>query len=181
MTRELRWGETPWDHLNHEELLRTVQRLYAALQAASGVVDMARTNDAWPHLNSETPQERIGAEIDRIAQELPFWGKDGRGGRAHEMARQALELDTDYGDTLYRSFFRYAHDLLFHERSGVRIGFGWVVCDTCGQMIGRRLRDNNNYLLGKPCAAHGMGKSNCTGVFRAIQWSDLRLREEPTP
>ena len=127
-------------------------------------------------MNSETPQDRIGAEIDRIAQDLPFWGKDGRGGRAHEMARQALELDANYGEDLYRSFFRYAHDLLFYERSGVRIGFGWVVCDVCGQMIGRGSRDDSNRLSGEPCAAHGIGKPGCTGVFRPLQWSDLAPR-----
>lgn len=35
-----------------------------------------------------------------------FWPRrlaaDGRGGRAYEVARQALELDADYGDSLYR-------------------------------------------------------------------------------
>lgn len=152
--KKLEWGQTPWDSLTREELLREVQRMYCALSSLNDIV--------------------LG-ERDRNPDH-PFWGKDGRGGRGVEMANQALSRLDEYDrESVYRSFFRYAYDLLFNEDSGVEIGFRWIVCPKCGVMIGNR----RGASLGVACGNVGL-TSGCDGVFRQIEWSDLEpVKENP--
>jgi len=148
----LRWGETPWDDLSREELLREVQRMYAAVNAMYSALAIVSHGDV-----------------------SGYWGPDGSGGRALEMGRQIEEpLRDRYGDTMFRAFFRYAIDLLFECRPGFRIGYGWVVCPVCGQLsgdyeggshIGKRCAD----LLPRPGPTGGL----CIGVLRPLEWSDL--------
>lgn len=148
----LEWGQTPWDDLSRDELLREVQRMYAAMQALGSVVRMHQHG----------------------SPESPYWGARGVGGRALEMERQIVEpLNALYGDSaLFRSFFRYALDLLF-DSSVYEIGSDWAVCPECGQMVGIRLDPAS----GRPCNSAGLGKPGCQGVLRPIQWSDLERRQ----
>lgn len=149
----LEWGQTPWDGLSRDELLREVQRMYAAVTALGSVVRSHR------HMSPESP----------------YWGTRGVGGRALEMERQIVEpLDTMYGsDALFRSFFRYALDLLF-DCSVYEIGSDWAVCPECGQMVGIRLHS----AAGLPCSSAGLGKPACSGILRPIQWNDLERKEQ---
>ena len=147
--RELEWGQTPWDEMTWPELRREVQRLYSALESARGIMG----------------QHRFAREHS------PFWGPEGVGGRAWEKAQQALAVPFT-SESLYRSFYRYADDLLFEDRNGVQIGFGWVICPKCGTMRGVDARRDK--LIGTPCE-HGV--PDCTGEVRALQWSDLQPKQ----
>lgn len=146
---ELKWGQTPWDDLSKEELLREVQRMYCALSGAYGILQGDQQN---------SPNSL-------------FYGYDGRGGRALEMARQALSRLENYdSEDVYRSFFRYAYDLLFVENPNAEIGFGWLVCPKCGVMIGNKTKDQ----LGVRCSTTGL-RQDCDGVLRLLEWSDLAV------
>ncbi|SAL05959.1 hypothetical protein AWB81_07380 [Caballeronia arationis] len=65
--KKLEWGESPFDNMTREELIRHCQRLYMATQRLHDVADVFRTNHT----------------------ENPFW-VSGRGARAFEMGQQAL-------------------------------------------------------------------------------------------
>lgn len=154
--KDLAWGETPFDEFSREDLLRECQRMYAALEAL-----------------------RTTARLIQIREEhSPFWGRSGTGGRALEMARQVLEpIQSRYEpETIFRSFFRYATDLLFDSSTGFDIGFGWAVCPECGDMFGRDGRGRS--AVGDSCASH-WPKTNapCSGVLRSLEWQDLTKQE----
>lgn len=108
---ELKWGQTPWDNLSREELLREVQRLWSALESTSSCLRIMRASQSGGG----------------------YWSPDGSGGRALEKARQIQEpIKEQYDDEqVYRAFFRYADDLLFEG-----VGSDWQVCDSCGEMTG---------------------------------------------
>lgn len=150
--KELKFGETPWDNLPREELLREVQKMYAVIGALNSVVSQSRRPEAEQH---------------------PYWGAEGTGGRALEMANQVLTPITEKyeAENIYRSFYRYAYDLLF-DQSKAKIGFGWVVCPECGVMFGKDTKGHSHE--GENCSSVGMSnKPDCQGVFRKIEWSDL--------
>lgn len=142
---ELKWGETIWDDMPLNELLREVQRKHAALMRAYSILSMMDRGDYDP-----------------------FWGKNGSGGAAIEMVRQALgtidQSDREH-ENAYRAFWRYAVDLLFDRKDYDQIGSGWVVCPECGTMLG----DKAGTLVGQACT----WTKACKGVFRRIEWSDL--------
>lgn len=146
--KELQWGETPWDGLSRDELLREVQRMYAA------VVALETTSKLWRCQDEHSP----------------FWGKHGTGWRGLEHARQILKpLHAAYGaEQIFRSFFRYAGDLLFDG-----LGLEWAVCDKCGQMIGGHLGEDGSYtsIAGQSCSSFLRDK--CSGTFRPLTWEDL--------
>lgn len=149
MKPELQWGETPWDELSRDDLLREVQRMYAALVALNTTAGLCRFRE----------------------EASPFWGTRGTGGRAIEHARQILEpLHAKYSsEQIFRSFFRYAVDLLFEN-----LGSQWAVCDQCGQMLGTV--EGQPSKIGEPCAPpFGCGK----GVTRKLEWKDLAKADEP--
>lgn len=141
--KQLEWGETPWDNLTKEELLREVQRMYCAVSSAYSVLlDYAGSDPSHP-----------------------FWSKEGRGARTLEMCRQSLANLEDYEpDNMYRSFFRYAHDLLFDSNPNAVLGFGWHICPKCGTMRGSK----NDVLVGESCM-----EPKCNGVLRKLEWGDL--------
>lgn len=109
--KSLNWGETPWDNLTREELLRHVQRLYCAADAARSILH-------------STAAMQWGA----------YWSQEGSGGRALQKTEQACDIAVNgfNKEDIYRCFFRYAADLLFEG-----LGAGWAVCPLCGQMIGK--------------------------------------------
>lgn len=129
--RRLEWGETPWDKLSREELLIEVKRMCSAVASAEHALVMTR-----------------GTATDS------FWGAEGSGGIAIEKCRQITDsIHVKFNESdIYRSFYRYADDLLF---SGV--GRGWLVCET-GHMVGGGKLD--------VCRM-------CNTAFRPIEWRDL--------
>lgn len=145
----LAWGQTPWDGLSKEELLKEVWRMYVALQGALGIVNQYR------HLSSHAL----------------FWTKEGRGGATLEESRQALARLNRYdSESVYRSFFRYASDLLFDANGYDMITWGWHICPKCRAMWGSKTRD----MSGQQCTEMPGGARQCDGVLRPLQWSDLR-------
>lgn len=109
MTR-LEYGQTPWDDMSREELLREMQRAYAAVDAARSALELS-----------------VGSEP------VPFWRAGGRGYRALEMCEAVVSrVERQFNsEDVYRAFFRYAVDLLF----GPEFGSGWRVCPK-GHMLG---------------------------------------------
>lgn len=151
--KKLVWGETPWDDLSREELLREVQRLYAAVQAAH-------------HLFQGLRDYYAPAEI------APILRLDPRGQTAAKCAYVVNRLESEWdAESLYHSFYRYANDLLF-AGADLRIGYGWALCPACGVMVGRSLDGRES--IGAVC--RDVIQSDCKGILRALEWRDL----EPT-
>jgi hypothetical protein len=152
MTKDLEWGQTPWDDLSRDDLLREVRRMYAAIVALETVAKLCRVSD----------------------EASPFWSMRGTGGRGLEHARQILQpLHAAYGsESIFRSYFRYAVDLLFDG-----LGVEWAVCDVCGQMLGGHLGADGSYksVAGQPCASH-LGRE-CSGILRPLKWEDLQRQD----
>jgi hypothetical protein len=141
--KRLKWGETPWDKLSRDELLREVQRMYAAITAARSVLHILRHHD----------------------QDSVFW-KAGSGGSSIEECDQVTErVETEFdGEDVYRSFFRFATDLLFEDR-GKNMRANWHVCQ-CGIMTGHTGP-------GVPVCA-GCEAAGCKVPMRPITWDDLK-------
>jgi hypothetical protein len=149
--KKLKWGQTPWDNLTKEELLREVQRMFSALQSAQSVMRLCEMNGGGS----------------------TFWGPQGTGGTGIEKARQVLDpiFEKYDSENIYRAFFRTADDLLF-EQGRARIGFGWAVCDKCGCMVGARMLEDLSY--GPPPIGEKCLNKNCEGnPMRELRWSDL--------
>ncbi|EPQ6932457.1 hypothetical protein ACUVZD_000100 [Pseudomonas aeruginosa] len=144
-SKELEWGQTPFDDCTREELIQHCARLYGATSALSSAAQMVQDKSL-------------------------FWTQ-GSGAEALEKGRQALECARNGFDAenIYRAYFRYAGDLLFTETVGLQIRTGWVVCPVCEQMASTHGGDNN---AGKTCSEVVPG--DCPGVLRALAWSDLK-------
>lgn len=106
---KMKYGQTPWDDMPREELLREMQRAYAAAQAARSALALA----AGPSPSA-------------------FWGPEGTGGRALAMCEAVTSrVEEKYSsEDVYRAFFRYAVDLLFTPE----LGHGWNICEK-GHML----------------------------------------------
>jgi hypothetical protein len=145
MTRtDLEWGQTPWDRLSREELLREVQRYYAALTETRSALAMQ----------------------SNFAPAASFWSVIGSGGFALAMANSVLsrvDADDQACESAFRSFFRYAYELLFPD---VPQRTHWAICDTCGRMVG-----HPESRAGVLCAS--ATGAPCTGTMRAFTWEDL--------
>lgn len=141
--RKLEFGRSPWDHMGRPELLREVQRMFVALQSCRGALNMNKTMDP----------------------SSPYWGSHGTGGSALARAEMAMVTAAQFTEeSLYRSFFRYAADLLFTPA----MGHGWAVCLQCDVMLG----DERTDMTTRPC---GM----CGGQMRWLNWSDLDPKPAP--
>lgn len=143
-SRKLGWGETPWDDMPREQLLREVQRMYSALISARGSL-----------INGQ-----------RFDSENPYWKRGGCGGEAVEMVEQALspykgDHQGNGYEPAYDTFFRYANDLLFDG-----CGSNWMVCDN-GDMVGSYT--GKQHTVCELCRARGKGEV----PMRPLQWSDL--------
>lgn len=150
---DLQWGETPWDALSRDELLREVQRMASALISASSVLRILRAPQ--PH--------------------SLFWTDDGSGAEALVKATAALARIQPYGnEAVYRAFFRYADDLLFSPP----IGRSWAVCPICGRMFGASI--DGRSAVGRACGEI-LGLGTCAGVLRAITWDDLKPKPKDLP
>lgn len=167
--KKLNWGQTPWDALSREELLREVWKMFSALQSANSALLQIRDSLFWNRagLSESDTSEQIRKKIENAAAGDLYWGK-GTAGSAISKIEQALCRTEKYSsEDIYRSFFRYADDLLF-KRNGLRIGFGWAVCPKCGTMVGETL--DGESAVGKTCDWK-VGK--CGGILRPLEWSDL--------
>lgn len=145
--KQLKWGETPWDTLSKEELLREVQRMFSALQSADSVLRTSKANNA----------------------RSSFWGREGSGGRALERCSQVIEpvYEAYDAESVYRSFFRYANSLLFDVLDEEK----WIICPICGGMWGGR---RTAQYVGTVCSAYPIVQnSECKGIFRWLEWRDL--------
>lgn len=149
MKTKLGWGETPWDDMTKEELLREVQRMFSALQAAQSIV----------------LQARLGNE------HVPFWGPSGQGGRALMKVKAVLtpyEEDDSFREKIYKMFFRAADDLLFPGLDAIRSG--WVICDKCQSMVAG-MRSESPPETCMRCREEGP-------KLRPITWADLAPTKE---
>jgi hypothetical protein len=149
MAKRLEWGETPFDKLSRDELLRHAQRMYNTVESMYSALRLSS------HGRTDG-----------------FWGTEGTGGKAIEKGRQVLEpIHQEWEkEDIYRSFFRYATDLLF-AKNEYRIGAGWGVCPKCGTMLGETLDGKTS--IGNPCI-------RCGETLRALSWEDLKSISEDT-
>lgn len=156
--RYLEWGQTPFDDLSREELLRQCQRLYSATLSLTSTLLQAR------HGNERSP----------------YWGPGGSGALALEKGEQALPAARgDFGgETIYRAFFRYADDLLFESKGAMRLGFDWHVCTVCKTMRGSSRPEDANR-VGQPCPSPSY--QPCSGTLRLLTWDDLKPAEAQSP
>lgn len=135
MKRDLKWGETPWDHLSRDELLRRVQMYFSAVDSLRACMAVLRSS----------------------IPESPYWAPSGSGGNA--LAKGDAVVDQVYTEfdqeQVYRSFFRYADDLLF---PGIA---RWKVCA-------------NGHML----APGGDTCRMCAEPMRPLNWSDMDVSQE---
>lgn len=111
LKKDLAWGQTPFDDMSREELLFEVRRMFSALQSCRCALALSRDEGS------------------------PFWGSGGAGGdalRKADIAFEDLDDGGEFSEAIYRMFYRYADDLLFEPK----LGFGWQVCASCGDMWG---------------------------------------------
>lgn len=145
--KKLQWGETPWDDLPRDDLLREVQRMFWALQSAKSILGMFKGRN---ELSS-------------------FWGEQGSGGKALDRSSQIIDpLYQAYdAESVYKAFFRYAASLLFDVPDEEK----WLICPVCGGMwSGKRAVP----YVGRPCSAYPIASEDgCTGVLRWLEWVDL--------
>ena len=154
MSTDLLWGETPFDHLSKEESLLLLQKMYSALVSAESVLSLISYN-----------------------QTSAFWGPEGSGRHSIEKIKSILNpIHAGFDrENIYRSFFRYANDLLFPELAAIgHVGFGWSVCSICGKMVGTSYSGKS--ANGKPCKE--IVPTDCEGVFRPLTWDDLKPSNE---
>jgi hypothetical protein len=172
---KLNWGETVFDDLSNDELRLQCLKMFAALQAAHTVIKQTRISQLWRLIKVNTDDHKaIQKALDEAAKQDGYWGK-GIGGRAYEMVNQALEIAkiTD-AEEQYRSFWRYAVDLLFTEPKGLQIGFGWSVCPKCGVMVGRS--GDGKMAAGNRC--NYPASETCDGIMRLLTWEDLSPKNQ---
>jgi hypothetical protein len=176
--KTLQWGQSPWDDLKREQLLRSIQQMYAAFAAIYSI-----------HL-TEMDTYKLMHERNYPVEDpyqSPYYGKRGVGGAALEMCRQVLDpLYAKFGEgmgddgkgkaNIYGLFYQFANDLLFENNGFQMIGHGWAVCPECGAMFGRK--GNGETAFGKPCSGNFGGKLDCAGVLRPLTWDDLKPKEE---
>jgi hypothetical protein len=142
--KDLPWGKSPFDDMPREELLLWARRMYTACEHARGV--LSNVEASMPPGN-------------------PFWSARGTGGHALRMCTFVVEeVERRFDrESIFRSFYRYAVDLLFPVDLQVG-GYGWHRClaDKCDIFIG-------DYESEKVvCPMHPSAKT------RRIIWEDLR-------
>ena len=168
--KKLNWGETPWDDMSREELLREVQRLYSAADAAHVTIRSLARNEIWLRFGEvlqRDGKDDLGERISELLEQDRYWGK-GAGARVLSKLQQATAVAVD-PESLYHSFYRYADDLLFADQKELGIGRRWAICPDCGVMLG-----NGGAKVGKSCSFLGAGETDCQGFFRWLTWDDLR-------
>ena len=114
--KSLEFGETPWDDLSREQLLRLVWQYHSSTLS---LLSIAR-------------QSRLGEEIS------PYWQPGGSGWKAIEKAELLMRIageDSDEGaENIYRCFFRYVNRWLFPRAKFLQGHDFWWICEKCGEM-----------------------------------------------
>jgi hypothetical protein len=146
--KELKWGETPFHKMSHEELLQYAIKTYPALLSAQNAMGM---------------YYRIGDQ--------PFWQNIGAGGKAFKRVHEIIkDIHSEYDEeNIYFSFYRYAYNFLFEESDGWGT---WYMCSKCGQMCS----DSKEILSDKMCKDI-FTYSDCDGVMRKLTLDDLKPKE----
>lgn len=156
-TTYLEYGLTPFDSMPQADLLLHAKRLYDACNSLRSVAQIISVND----------------------DSNPFWAH-GSGAKAIEKGVQACDaVEHGYSrEDIYRSYYRYATDLLFESKGDLRIGFGWVVCTGCMEMwaAGDHVSQQWKFSEGRPCTGWGHLPEDrtCKGVYRLLTWDDLK-------
>lgn len=147
--RHLWWGQTPWDDMPREELLRETQRLYYATEHLLGALEQVKLGNEshWLFGPKSIPTRAMALGTHALA---PY-----RRGNA-----QASDI--------YRAFFRTAAELLF---PGI-VRDGWHVCE-CGEMTSTPLEGEHD-LICTACAFQGRKPA----PMRPIQWSDMAPKKD---
>jgi hypothetical protein len=117
-SKDLEWGQTPFDDLSRAELLRLVQAYHSALMSCNAVLHLAKGSN---------PLSR-------------FWGSDGTGGRAITKAEALMTLagEPTGAERIYHSFFRYVDDLFFPGIDREKWGIASNGDMTCPAAMGSR-------------------------------------------
>jgi len=143
--RSLNWGESQFDNMSREELIRHCQRLYSAVESL-----------------------KSSSAMFRVADPTSLYWTEGTGGRALLKGEQAIteaNKGIDEG-SIYHAFYRYAVDLLFTPSETMSAGFGWSVCPACLTMLGRPASGAYQPKDQDCC--------KCNGTMRPLQWEDLK-------
>lgn len=152
--KKLVFGETPFDKMDHETLLRTCQRMYAALYSARNALLNIRDNfPDNPYLTD--PRAVGGKSIELIRQTLePIWLEYGDGNMSEGQ------------NEIYYNFYNSAMPLLFSSKNenDIELGFTWNICLKCSTWSGV------NPWNPEPTTACPM----CDGEIRLITWDDLK-------
>jgi hypothetical protein len=149
----LPFGHSQFSGMSREELQLQCERLYSALISVGVAADLASSNGP-----------------------SAFWGPGGTGEVGLSKYKQAIKLaEGGYcNEDFYRSFYRYADELLFETppRSTLR----WSVCTACNNVFG--YREGEEKSLTGEVHRKRITWSECEGVFRAYRWKDLG-RQDP--
>jgi hypothetical protein len=175
--KKLKWGQTPWDNLSREDLLKTIWRMWSVNNRLYRLWKSAFFNEC---LNAYILKQAVFVETmnldkfkcntDEPEKFSLFYAKGGCGGAALEMYRQVYQEVAENFDMNSLTFFAYADDLLFERNGFDFVSGGWVICPKCHSMAGR----NDQSLVGDKCDTRG-----CDGVLRKLQMEDLRDPAEP--
>ena len=148
---ELKWGETPFHRMTHDELLVHAMRMYSALLTADSVMKLLSHG--------------------KTAADLFWFG--GTGGVGLERAKQALAAVNDGFDeeNIYRSFFRAGNDLLFEDGGQEAVKSKWAVCPKCNSSFASPGGPGEPY---KDIAGEKCHLPKCDGILRPLTWEDFK-------
>lgn len=137
-------GQSPFDHLSREELIRQCSMLYEAASGLSSVANM------------------VASDRD------PYWTK-GVGVSAQLRANEALEVaQNGFGVGELTGFYRNANGVLFTPTPKDPFCSVWSVCRTChtmlGAPIGVDMQVEHDQLMG----------DRCKGKMERYTWEHLR-------
>lgn len=161
--KALKFGQTPWDDLDRDELIHHIERLYMATVSLYGVARQCKASD------------------ERESGLRSYWGVGGNGGNSIEEGRQAIEAAQNGYDeeSIYRARTRYSRDLLFEDTDYTMVRWDWAMCPVCKRAIGRGPDGQTHY--GKRCRDAMPLNNNCNGILRHLTWDDLQPPSTTNP
>lgn len=155
--KELKWGETPFDQMTHEELLTHSKRMFSALQSAHNELNSMQQIDLQRHPFN------------------PYWMGNGSGNRAFQKTDQAIKkVMAGYSEEeVYRNYFRYVSGLLFDAWPGSELD-NWMICTGCGRLDGVTAMTAIAMSGTKHSELEHYPDPNCNGVLRRMNLNDLK-------
>lgn len=153
---QLKWGETPFDRMSHEELLLHAKRMFMALDMAKGDLtdiqkDMSpnrRQESQWSYSRREKTISRVNEAIDLIMKPYPE-------------------------NNLYNNYYRYASSLLFTRDESKDSHDNWFICTECDNLAGVNEASIPRY-DNVPHNRIDFPDPNCQGVFRKLTLDDMK-------